>query len=596
MELRPVRRRTQHRLAGGLLALGVLPGALALQADAAVRDHPTLVPTAPTQGYPLILNAPLIPLPNGTFQHLQVLATDQVGRYIVSGGDFQRIRLQNGSTIEHPYFAAWNIDTKQLVCPTLDFDNEVFAIAEGPSSHLAYVAGKFSKVTGADGRTVVRSKLALIDLDTCSIDATFVPGIVDLKIDRLAYDADRLFIGGDFTMIGTTDNDIVAELDPVTGTVIPAFHPDFKGAVASKIKALAISPDGTRLVMAGRFGTVANNGVSLDTETAVFDISDSTKPRLTAHSWRSPHDRVLQQDASVSPDGKWIGVVYRGTDAPNLNVFLISTAESPQTERWVHAMGNSVFGVGVSNNAVYVGGHFCRIAAGPGPTDPMSPAMGITDCDGHPDSIWRGHIAALSITDGTPLTWNPGADSSTGGRVFRVTTRGLLAGFDGERTDNIRTGALAFYDFGPGVEDSTAPGEVLFNSPAEGAEVTTDVRISGAATDNVGVAMYGVTIRADDGRFLQANATFAGRRVERRLLAGPDGGFVIDISLEAGAYAVEAVAFDQDGNRSNTLATRSFTTVNRPVDPPPTTGLDVIDQAADSSLVSAVRVGSPVGG
>ncbi len=530
------------------------------RADAAFRDHPTVVPATPAKGYPIILNTPLIDLGAGLTARRQVLTANQIGRTIVAGGDFIQVLRADGVTIDRAYFAAWNIDTKALVCPQMIFDNHVLAVAEGPTADKIYVAGRFGKVTGADGVVRARSKLALLDLSTCSVDPAFVPPAFDLKIDQLAYGAGRLFVGGDFTTIGGAAYDYLAELDPATAAVKPSLNLTFTGTTTSKIKAIAVSPDGTRLIFGGRFGVAANNGVSLDTETAVVDITDPLNPRLTAHSWRSPFGRQYQQDVSISPDGKWIGVVYRGTPDPGNNVWLVSSAESAQTARWTHAVGHdSVFGVGVSNNAVYLSGHICRIAPGPGPTEIMSVVMGLNDCTEYPNGVWRGHIAALDINDGTPLTWNPGADSLVGGRELTVTTRGLLAGFDGERTNDIRVGSLAFYDFGPGAEDVTPPGNVVFTAPSAGATVGNPARLSGSATDNVGIASYLVAVQASDGQWAQPGGVLGGTRYEFSTPAKTNGAFDLDVVLPAGAYTADAKAIDKGRNVSPSSTTRSFT-------------------------------------
>ena len=124
---------------------------MAPAAQAGFRDHQGLAPQAPATGYPVILGSPLIPLPGGTNQHREVFATTQAGRYIVAGGNFQNILLQNGTTLAKSFFATWNVDTKQLACPTMTFDNEVLAVAEGPTANTVYVGGRFASVTGADG-------------------------------------------------------------------------------------------------------------------------------------------------------------------------------------------------------------------------------------------------------------------------------------------------------------------------------------------------------------------------------------------------------------------------------------------------------------
>lgn len=402
------------------------------------------VADTPVRGYPVIRTDPTVPQPDGTVRRRQAYAAALVGPFIAAGGDFLRIETPSGDVLEQPYFAAWKADDGALICPSLRFDDQVLAVVEGPVPTTAYVSGRFQHVVTPSG-AVARNRIALVDLATCAVDRRFDAGAVDDRIDHLVFRAGRLFAGGDFTTIGGLARDVVVELDPVTGAVRPSFDPEFSGSLDAPVRALAITPDGARLIVAGKFGTVSANGRSLTTESAIFEINDRDTPRLTDHSWRSPHDLLFQTDASVSPDGRWIAFVYRGTPFPGRNVFLVAAIDGAQREQWSHDTGNSVFGVGLSDATVYISGHFCRIAGGPGPTVPMEPSMGVTDCAQHPEGAWRTHLAALSLADGTPLPWNPGHDSQTGGRAIVVTRRGVFTAFDGMRSAGLRVGALAVF-------------------------------------------------------------------------------------------------------------------------------------------------------
>ena len=116
----------------------------------------------------------------------------------------------------------------------------------------------------------------------------------------------------------------------------------------------------------------------------------------------------------------------------------------------------------------------------------MAPQMGLDTCTGtsFTGGVWRSHIAAMSLTDGTPLTWNPGEASTNGGKALTVTNRGLLTGFDGERVNSIRTGAVAFFDFGSQVEDVVPPSDVSFLTPVADGTVNQPALISASAADN----------------------------------------------------------------------------------------------------------------
>jgi hypothetical protein len=566
---RPISNTLSAALVLSLLTSFAVLGLSNAPASAAFRDHPGLVPENPATGYPAVLSTPTYlsvnnNCPNGCQSPREVLATDQVGQFIVAGGNFLQVLLQNGTTITRPNFAAWNIDTKQLVCPTVSFNDTVTSVAPGPTPTQVYVGGRFTAARGADGVELPRLKIALIDLATCAVDAAFNPAGANGKIDGIAYGNGRLFIGGDFTTIGGQPIDVIAELNALSGAVNPALNLTFSnGLPSSKIRELALAPDGTRLIFAGRFGTVANNGVSVTTISAVIDITLPAAPRLTNHSMPSPSLLNYMQDASVSPDGQLIGFAY-GTETLHDAVHLGTTAETAHLLTWRHFMRDSSFGIALSNNAMYLSGHFCNIETGPGPTALMFPKEGADNCTGAIEfnpvtpGVWRSRLAALSLTDGTPLTWNPSSNAFTGGREMTVTSRGLLLGIDGERVNNVRVGALAFLDFGV-VGDVGSPTISAIVAPTTPTEQP--VVITGTASDDTNIVSVRVRVKNSAGLFLQADGTFASTvaNVSTALnpaLPAPSTSWSVNLgaNLKPGNYVVEATATDPSGKVGSTTA------------------------------------------
>lgn len=428
-------------------------------ADAAEVDwvpHATIVSDTPERGYPIIRYEDEVDNRN---RRPQSYAMDLVGNYIISGGNFLEIELQDGSIIDQPYLSIVDWRTKEQVCTNLDVDDEVLSIVAGPDANTAFISGRFDKVTGADGVERTRNKVALINMRDCEVDRTFVSTGANGKISDITIVGDRLFVGGDFTSIGGVNQTFVAELDPTTGATRTAFNPQFTSAgLSSPIRGIGTNPQGTRLLLGGRFGSVADsfgNNLS-NTVTAIFDISGAS-PVLTGHSFNYPHPEfgnrlwaTSLQDVDISPDGTNIGLAF-GTATISDFVYLVPAVETPTNATWQHYMRDSNFAVSLSNNAMYVAGHFCKIDSGPGATVTSAPNSGPSECTGSsdfPGGAWRTQLAALSLTDGTPLDWNPGNDAFRGGAALNVVSRGLLAGFDGDRTNNIRTGTTAFFDFG----------------------------------------------------------------------------------------------------------------------------------------------------
>ncbi len=413
--------------------MGLVPTPLD-QARPAAAETP-LVPDTPSTGYPVIQR-------NGSYQ---VRAANQVGDYILSGGDFQQVKLQNGTTINQPYFTAWHIDTKQIICTNLTFDDEVLDIIPGNTANTAFVSGRFRNVVAPNG-TFKRSKIVKIDLPSCNVVAAFDVQGTWGKISELALSGNRLFVGGDFSQINGQSVGYLAELNANTGTVNTNFNLNVVKGLSTVFRGMGVNPAGTRLVVGGRWSSIS--GVSTG-PTAVINISGAS-PVLTAHRSSGMVGTQDMQDAAVSPDGTKIALVY-GTATVSDYVYVIQAAEQSVTYTWRHYMRDSSFGVGLTNDIVYVGGHFCKIDSGPGATSTMSPNT-LEVCSGvfFPGGAWRSQLAALDISNGTPLTWNPGNNSFTGARELTVTSRGLLVGYDGDRTNSILVGPLAFFDLGGG--------------------------------------------------------------------------------------------------------------------------------------------------
>jgi Alpha-L-arabinofuranosidase B (ABFB) domain/Ricin-type beta-trefoil lectin domain-like len=550
-------RRRSHRTLGSglvvaLLAATGLAGFAAAPARAqvgakVVLPHSTLVPETPATGYPMITQATGAAMPD-------VGATDLVGRHIVAGGKFTQVTLPDGTNVNRPWMTSWNIDTKQLECRNSTINGEVTAIEPGPTPNQVFIGGKFSKLSGPDGVVRTRPRLALLNLPDCSIDTTFVPPAPSAVVTDLKLLGNRLFVAGNFTSMGTTARTYLAEVNATTGALNPGFNLSLSKVQDPAVAGMGFNPAGTRLIVGGNLtGSV----------TRVIDISTPAAARLTAHA-SSGWPRSHVTDASVSTNGNDIALSY-APGAPSYTddaVAVAPTTEAAVAVRWTHVMRDSPFSVAYSNNALYVGGHFCRPDAGPGATELMSVWEGTpSECTGSTiaGGVWRSHLAALSPTDGTPLAWNPGNQSAHGATALTVTTRGLLVGFDGERTHSIRTGALSFLDFGAGVEDTTPPSSVTFTAPTPGATLGNPARISGTASDNTGVDSFQVTVTSANGRYLQANGKLSTTPFAFPAAAS-GGSFTLDVPITvAGSYTASAVAVDAFGNTSVTPATVSFT-------------------------------------
>ncbi len=425
------------------------PGGFA--APASATTHGTLVPESADGGYPRIEKTPQEVLSNGKTKPRKTSAVAQVGDMIVSGGNFLKITV-DGTTIDQAYFAAWGMDSQQMVCQEqFTFNKEVTAVEAGPTPTQVYVAGKFTKVSGSDGKLKSRNKVVLVDLSDCSVVKPFKSPKPKGLPTEIAYGSGRLFIGGNFTTVGTTSVETVVEVDPTTGAVVPGFSFSTSGEYFPRVRMLELNDAGTRLYLGGLFSGVSGPGGSISGPMAIIDISNPAAATLTGHQLINiPTPRYDVQDIGISPDRQHYALVY-GTATSSDYVYYASAQETTVTYQWRHYMRDSSFGVAVSDVAVYVGGHFCKLDSGPGPTEVMEPKLGFDGCTGarkYAGGVWRSHLAALDPADGTPLAWNPGQNSKVGAKSLEVVDRGLLVGSDGMWAGGRKTGTTTFFDLG----------------------------------------------------------------------------------------------------------------------------------------------------
>lgn len=462
----------------GFGAIAVVAGSST--ADAAAGDgpwieHPGLVPEVPQRNYPATLTTPF----NDGFPR-QTLAIDMIGPYIVSGGDFQQIRLTNGQTVTQPHLAIYDSRDRSLACQNLDVDDEVLAIAPGPEANTAIIGGRFDRITGSDGVERGRNKIALIDLEDCSVDKTWIVGGLNGRVTELAVTGNRLFVAGDFTNAEGTGIGNLIEVSHDAGVLNQNFDPNFGGARSRAVVGMEASPDGSRLAIVHRATSIMGQSLR---GTAIFNISNPNNITLTAHRTSqnagvgdgqgtvfNRFDRI--QDGTISPDFSTI-VIAQGPGSDQDYVTAIPTVEQTTDELWQLFMRDTTFSAAATNDVVYVAGHFCRIDRGTNNGPVLGPNGGPNVCDGldEPDGAFRTQIAALDLDTGTPLNWNPGTNALVGGRALAIVDRGLLAGFDGDRSNNRFVGTTAFFDFGAPDEPDDPRDDLVCTATVNGGTV-----------------------------------------------------------------------------------------------------------------------------
>lgn len=418
-----------------LVGLGALVGFTSADDDAAraavVADLP---PEKPRRDLPKALD--------GT-----AFDAARVGDWIVVGGDFLQVELQDGTIVNQAGVYAYNIDTGAFnhgFRPAISRNSSnpvVLAVEPAENGTHVFIGGKFASI---DGHTTQRlARLSLID---GSVDTEFA-AVADAPVRDLVLHDGQLFVGGEFETINGVARGRLAELDPTTGTVDPDFSFDVTGSTRNPDepygpKYLGVTPGGT-LVVAHRATTVAGQprkGVAL------IDTVNDTLLGWQTDFWGV--NVVTTVDAEVSPDGSFLVVVGDGGDFPFMGrdaavAFDLTNPDSGgQEPLWIARNFDSTYAVGITMDAVFIGGHFCwvesELAPDPWPGD--GEFSNSNSCHGifpaarfAPAVVYRDQIAALDPATGKALAWDPGSDALEGVQSIEVIDRGLLIGHDGDR-------------------------------------------------------------------------------------------------------------------------------------------------------------------
>jgi PKD repeat protein len=261
----PVQNRFRRTLGGAsavLLGAGLLAG---------LSLAPASADTVPPAGVPATVSADVLPTVqiNGV-----VWSSVTVGNIVYATGEFTSARPAGSpaGTNETPRggLLAFDITTGNLITSfnhTLNAAGRI--IVASPDGSRVYVGGDFTTVDG-------QSHGHIVAIDTASGNlATGFAATVDQTVLGLTATNSTVYAGGSFTTANATARNRVAAFSATTGAVTSWAPTADNGTVT----AMVLSPDQSRVVIAGRFTTL--NGASRYGIGAV----DSSSGALTA--WNS---------------------------------------------------------------------------------------------------------------------------------------------------------------------------------------------------------------------------------------------------------------------------------------------------------------------
>lgn len=448
----------------GLLAATLAPSLPAGPAAAVQVAHDRVVSANPADITPRVLD--------GTISSI-VTAGDTV----IVAGTFTQVQTADGLlTLPRTRVFSFNhrtgaIDTR--FAPVVD--GEVNALALAPDGTSVFLGGAFSRVNGTAARNLARVQL----VDGGLVESFRTPAM-DGQVFDLELARGRLYVAGEWHNIAGVYRPGLAALRPDTGALHPSLRVTIAGARRNAqlgVRKIDVSADGSRLVMIGSFAKVSG---AVRHQLAVLDL---TRWPAQVSKWATGRYEPYcidifgsyVRDIDISPDGRYFVVVsVGGAEYPKLcdaaARFELRTSGLQLQPTWVdYTGGDALLSVGVTGEAVYVGGHQ-RWFNNP---------YGVENAGA--GTVARKGIAALDPLNGLPLSWNPGHDRGVGVRELVGTGEGLYVGSDTNNTGGEYHPRLAFFPLlggaaVPPVNAGVLPGDVhLVGATGNGAPGT-DVR------------------------------------------------------------------------------------------------------------------------
>lgn len=425
----------------------------------------------------------------------QVNAIVQVGSTMVAGGTFAHVTPVGGAQQSRAGIVAFDASTGALRAFNPALGGTVQALLPGPTAGTVYAAGNFTSVGGTS-----QSHVTLLDANTGAVISTFHPASTNGAINTLAMAQGRLLVGGTFTTAGGQPHGGLAALNPTTGALDNAFmsvdlagHHNNSGGGAQGavgVKAMEATSSGDRLVAVGNFRTA--DGLDR-VQIVVVDMTSSgstvdpswatTRYQPLCYSWAFD---TYMRGVSISPDDSYFvvtatGGYNAGTLCDTASRFEFSAQGSDIQPTWVdYTGGDTLEGVDVAGDAVYIGGH-----------QRWTNNSDAGDSAGQ-GAVPRPGLSALDPDSGMPLAWNPGRNPrGAGAFAILATASGVWVGSDTEWVGNYKYkrprisffplagGAAAHSEAQPGLPGtvyvgaarSVSQGNVLYRVDAGGPEI-----------------------------------------------------------------------------------------------------------------------------
>lgn len=471
--------------------------------------HTRLVPDKPRANTPVISN--------GEIWDIEVVPS--LNRVFIAGGFTSAANsVAPTTTVSQASLLSYNLNTGLIDTsfrPSFG-GGGVSAVEASPDGTKLFVGGSFNTVNG-----MTKQKVASLNLTTGAPLTTFgFTNNTNNQVTALATTNDTLYVGGRFSRLNGVVKSGLAAVNTASGVVDTTFSNDITGGIgvdgALGVPQLKLTNDGSKLLVVHTGRQIAGQD-----RYSMGLIDTATKQLLPFRSqlWDENLARVGGVNriygADIAPDDSYFVVTSgSGGDAPPISDTAIayplnatSIQSSDVEELWVSRHFDSIYSVAITEQAVYLGGHFSFVES-PTADDPWpgldnvgyGTGQGLAGYGLGDQVVRRDHIAAVSPSTGKAVEWNPtnGSNSFEGNKAMEATPRGLFIGGDGMFQGGVRTGRVAFYDFNTVASPPALP-DTTISTPIEGRVVASNAPFEVSGTARVATGSVGrVQVRIQD--------------------------------------------------------------------------------------------------
>jgi PKD repeat protein len=274
-----------------------------------------------------------------------------VGNTVYVGGNFANARPAGAAAgtnlTARSNFLAYDLTTGQLItsfAPT--FNAQVRTVVASPDGTRLYVGGDFTSVNG-----VSRSRIAAFDLATGNL-APFFPSVAyNVHAVAVHPSGSPVYVGGNFNAVGSVARGQLAAFNASNGALLD-WAPQATGGL---VKAMAMSPDGTKIAVGGQF-TALNGGNNPGFGLGMIDsVTGASLPMAINATVRNGGNTsgitsLVTNGNDIFGAGYWFGGVgnFEGT---------FSASWNGGSTNWIADCHGDTHSVFVQGDAVYNVGH-----------------------------------------------------------------------------------------------------------------------------------------------------------------------------------------------------------------------------------------------